>query len=152
MNKHDLIKMVDSEKYKSDCKIAKDSAIYIGKQDSPYKSVTFETAHDLSWIIWDLEISESEKLDIFIELYKDMPCYGYLMYLYHEFKDSFSKNTQEKVINWISQIIKSDEETYRTPILYSLWCDYLEDQDCSDYIWKELLSSARDNQNAIEVF
>jgi len=150
MNKNDLLKLIDMEKYNEDCETAMKTAEYCGKKDNPYSGVHFDTAHDLSWILWDLEIKESEKLDMLFELYTEMPCYAYLMYLSHEYKRCFSKHMRRKVLRWFNNIILSDNKVLKNPILYSLWCNYLDDSEFSNSVWSKLLTLGNGKKNSIQ--
>tara|TARA_Y100001933_G_scaffold253751_1_gene294440 strand:+ start:565 stop:1239 length:675 start_codon:yes stop_codon:yes gene_type:complete len=143
MKKDDLVKLVDQKQYRLDCNLAKKQSPFTGKSLKGNRGFNSDIPHDISDELWDLEIEESEKLRLFFELYNDMPCYGYLMYLHGEFKRSLSENGKVEVLNRFHEYLSSEFYEFKEPILYSLWCDYFEEIDLADYLWLELLSRGR---------
>lgn len=138
MTKNELIKDIDTDAYKKTCEEAIKCAHNTGKQLNHKEAFDSMIPHDVSFELWNLDLSVSQLLDIFFELYEEMPCYAYLMYLNMEFK-RFSESDRNLVIDKFYEYLSIDNPILSKPIEYSLWCDYFEDNELVEYVWERLL-------------
>lgn len=149
MRKTELIRKIDNILYRKTCEEAQKYATTTGKIKDTKNSFDSELPHDISFDLWDLEIPTIEIIDICFELYEDMPCYTYLMYLAMEYK-SFSDNEKIYTLQKISQYLIDGNLIFTTPIEYSLWCDYFEDPEVVAYTWNNLLEICNYNDNVLK--
>lgn len=144
MTKDELIKNIDINTYKKTCEEVSRFAHKTGKQLNHKESFDSMIPHDISFELWDLDLPVCQLIDIFFELYEDMPCYAYLMYLKMEFP-MFSDNDRNLVINKFYEYLSEDNSRLSTPIEYSLWCDYFEDNEIVEFVWERLLQLGSSN-------
>jgi len=153
MDKLELLKRVNQAEYKIDCVKAWALAPKIGQSLNLNKEKSFNSSipHDISDYLWsNNHISNCEKLDLLFELYEDMPCYAYLMYLFWEFKNSFNDLEKKTTLIRFRAYISGDIAALSEPIIYSLWCDYFENEPTSHNTWNILVNNDFSNINLMD--
>jgi hypothetical protein len=127
MNKAEIINIIGQESYRDACEYARQNI----QRTSP------ELSHQIRELIWDSDASWSKKLELFFDIYDDMPTYGYVMDVamnYHEFS-----STDKKM--WWSMArdrLASGDYATEQPVAYSLWCDFFEDPNTVEESWAEV--------------
>jgi hypothetical protein len=130
MNKAELINIVGQQAYQDACEqlLNKDAS-----------KDTSDLPHQISDLIWDSNRPWREKIELFFDIYDDMPTYAYVMYVsinYHNFSQI------DKQIWWsmARDRLASGEYTIEQPIAYSLWCDFFEGIHTVEEAWAEVSS------------
>jgi len=150
MIKEDLLKNYNQMDYRNACEEAYKDAVVVHTEQGEDKSFNSMIPHEINSDLWDLKINNADKINLFFELYEEMPCYGHLMYLCMAFKNDFNDDEKEIVLLKFKEYLKSDNEHFKTPIGYSLWCDYFEDIEVCELVWKRLLLNDESNVNLLK--
>ncbi|HET9297918.1 MAG TPA: hypothetical protein VFP18_13590 [Candidatus Binatia bacterium] len=103
--------------------------------------VSSELPHELASLIWDSDLPAAEKIQLFFEIYDEVPSYGLSMYSTHFYKE-FSVG--EKALWWagVRERLGRSDAALRNPLEYSLWCDYFENTETVEEAWQALTSDA----------
>jgi hypothetical protein len=95
--------------------------------------------HEAADVWADERVSIGEQLQLALETYRQMPCYGVLMYV----KMNFSYfGPAERATLWteLRALLAEPEKPLVKPVEYLLWLDLFEDPGTADEAWHELTS------------
>lgn len=139
MNKATIIQTVGDERYKAASSEFRQLAASpdFGSRDAIQGP---DLPHELSDYIWDAELPPADKIALFFEIYDDLPSYGMLMYAKHHYGEwSMSERAQ-----WWRAFRERLQGPVAAALLYSLWCDFFEDEGTAGEAWQALTSDAED--------
>lgn len=107
--------------------------------------VSSELPHELASLIWNSDLPAAEKIQLFFEIYDEVPSYGLSMYSTHFYRE-FSVG--EKAFWWagVRERLGSTDAALRNPLEYSLWCDYFENIETVEEAWQALTSDESDER------
>lgn len=151
LTKNLIIKQYGKEIYLKACEAAQNDAgspLY-GKGVNSPKQFDSKIAHNISDTVWNSQLAESDKLQLILEFYEEMPCYAYLMYIKGE-NNNFSETEKQNWWQWVRHILQSDKLALRNPLAYVLLVDFLEDPRTVEESWNALLNPIPSEQ-AIQI-
>src|SRR5262249_4405166 len=89
--------------------------------------------------IWDLNECDAHKLDLAIQAYLEMPCYGHAMYFSMNYRD-LSAPVRDQFWAWVRTTLSGNDDVLANPLEYMLWCDFFEaDKDRATEAWARLV-------------
>lgn len=136
MNKSTIIAEVGKNIYDELCKQAERAAPKTGGDSPLEEQFISDIPHEIMTdFIWESDLSVREKIQLTFDLYDDMPCYAYLMYLKLHYSD-FAPEEKLFCLHQIRNRINSGKLEYSKPAAYSLWVDFFEDQSTVRETWE----------------
>jgi hypothetical protein len=134
-----IIEQVGPEVYERACHHAQQDAMdpNYGGQQLP-RRFDSKIAHKISDLVWESQLSSLEKLELVLQFYDDMPCYAYLMNLNSQFHN-LSKEEKNLFWQWVRAQLDSEDTAIKSPLGYSLWCNFFEDPQTVAEAWAKLL-------------
>jgi hypothetical protein len=127
MTKADVVASVGQSHY--------DAASWILKKAVPGPDP--DLPHVVSPAVWDAPLANVEKIALFFELYDDLPSYAMLMYATRVYR-KFDGAARESWWQACLARLGGADDVIREPILYTLWCDYFEDEDLVTDVWRRM--------------
>ncbi len=70
-------------------------------------------------------------------LYRQMPCYGHLMYGKHHYVE-WGEAARASFWRECRELVGDEDDRLADPVTYSLWCDYFEDVSTVRDAWREM--------------
>jgi hypothetical protein len=137
VNKATIIEAVGDKRYNAASSELRGLAASpgFGSRHAPQGS---DLPHELSDYIWDAELSPTDKIALFFEIYDDLPSYGMLMYAKHHYAEwSLAERAQ-----WWRAFRERLQGSAAAPLSYSLWCDFFEDESTAEDAWHTLTAAA----------
>jgi hypothetical protein len=100
---------------------------------------------DLADCIERLSRPAIDKLDLYWELFRDIPCYSVLSHvhsLYQELSDV------ERSLLWrvFRRYLAQEDDVYAKHVEYTLWCDYFEQREHVEAMWNAMITARNDRQ------
>jgi hypothetical protein len=138
MTREDIVELVGRDRYETECAIARSDASRADYGRGAGASLTIP--HEIDEALWDGAGSWSEKVSHFFEIYDEMPAYTHLMYVQSRFRD-FDPEARSAWWNEIRARLNGLDSALRGPLLYSLWCDFFEDDVLVSEAWAALTGS-----------
>lgn len=93
--------------------------------------------HDLAAEIQVDSIPAEARVATLFEAFEDLRSYGMVMYIKHEF-DAAGEGLRADILSRFRHYLEGGDEPLVEQVLYTLWCDYFEDQDAVAEAWQEL--------------
>jgi hypothetical protein len=88
-----------------------------------------------------LSETEADKLDLAIQAYTEMPCYGHAMYFAMNYRE-LSAPLRERFWAWVRATLSGEDDALANPLEYMLWCDFFEaDRDRATDAWDHLVDA-----------
>ncbi len=142
MTLSDITATIPGDEYRAACGAARRAAAdpNFGNQTAA-ETFDSEIPHDVASRIWELNETEAGKLDLAIQAYLEMPCYGHAMYFSMNYRD-FSASVRERFWVWVRATLSAEDDALANPLEYMLWCDFFEaDKDRATDAWAHLVDS-----------
>jgi hypothetical protein len=141
--KHELVEIVGLDHYRDACRSARRDA---ERQDygrgDPGADDSSLVPHDLSDALWESDAPLAEKIRTLFEIYDEMPAYGLLMYVSHEYSHWPQAAKRQYWAAFASRLASSDRALAR-PLAYNLWCDWFEHGIHTADAWEALTAPAQ---------
>lgn len=140
MDRSRIIQEIGAERYAFACRLARQTAgdPQYGTQvgGTPFDS---DIPHAIADMILNSSLTPYDQLQLILQLYDEMPCYAFLMYL---------KSYHERLIvpypttfwDWIRHQLETPDLALNQPVTYALWCDFFEDPQTVDTAWTHLMT------------
>ena len=135
MTREDIIELVGRERYEAECAMARSDASRTDHGRGAGASLMIP--HEIEEALWDGADSWSDKVSLFFKVYDEMPAYAHLMYVpsrFHDFDSEARRAWWREVLARLDGI----DSPVRGPLLYSLWCDFFEDDVLVSEAWAAL--------------
>ena len=133
-----LVASVGIERYRAACEWAWRTAEGTGEgRGLAWPSNLDEVPHDLADAWYDESTSLSEKLDLALRVYKEMPSYATLMYMKDRFAD-LDDVLRQRLWAAFRAALDSDDRRVADPVSYVLWVDFFEDEETVEEAWREM--------------
>src|SRR5579871_4066933 len=140
MTLSDITAEIPASEYRAACEAARRNAAdnNYGRQNVA-EQFDSHIPHDIADRIWDSNESDADKLDLALQAYIDMPCYGYAMYFSLNYGD-MSPKVRERFWAWVHATLAGEDEALVHPLEYMLWCDFFEgDKERATDSWAHLV-------------
>ena len=95
------------------------------------------TPHEVSDELWDLNASVRDKLELFFEIYDEMPASGLLMYVSHHYP-AWPSSVKRQFWDGVRTRFGGADRALARPLAYYLWCDWFEHGDFTREAWEAL--------------
>jgi hypothetical protein len=135
MTREDIVELVGRNRYEAECAMARSDASRADYGRGAGASLTIP--HEIEEALWDGPAAWSEKLSQFFEIYDEMPSYAHLMYVQQRFGD-FDPEARRVWWSEVRARLNCADSALREPLLYSLWCDFFEDDVLVTEAWAAL--------------
>src|ERR1019366_4850192 len=142
MTLSDITAPIPPNAYRAACEAARLAAVdaNYGSQKAA-EQFDSEIPHDIAGRIWDLSETEADKLDLAIQAYTEMPCYGHAMYFAMNYRE-LSAPLRERFWAWVRATLSGEDDALANPLEYMLWCDFFEaDRDRATDAWDHLVDA-----------
>ncbi len=140
MDRTKIIQEIGAEQYAFACRVARQAACD-PEYGTQVGASTFDSRipHAIVDIILGSSLAPYDQLHLILQLYDEMPCYAFLMYL---------KSYEERLIapsatifwDWVRSHVESPDPALSQPVAYALWCDFFEDPQTVDAAWAHLMT------------
>lgn len=139
MTFEELIARVGEERYRAACEWAWQTAEGTGDGggSARWPNDLGDVPHDLADAWYDEHTSLSDKLDLALRVYSEMPSYATLMYMKDRYND-LPGELREKLWTAFRAALESDDRRVADPVTYILWVDFFEDLDTVEEAWSEM--------------
>jgi hypothetical protein len=132
-----LVREVGEERYAAACEWAWRTAARTGRcgVDRSWPSSLTEVPHEFSDAWWDGATPLSERLEMALRLYREMPCYANTVELKRFYAD-FGADEKERLWDAWRAALQSDDDRLADPVSYALWVDFFEDRATVGEAWR----------------
>lgn len=139
MTFEELVATVGRERYQAACEWAWQTAAGTGGPGSSeqWPHDLAAVPHDLADAWYDENTSLSQKLDLALRIYAEMPSYATLMYIKDRYQD-LDHSLRQRLWKAFRAALDSDDDRVADPVSYVLWVDFFEDQSTVDEAWREM--------------
>ncbi len=133
-----LVEEVGEKRYAAACAWAWRTAARTGRcgVDRSWPSSLSEVPHEFSDAWWHGGASLSERLQMGLRLYREMPCYANTVEL-KRFHADFGDDDRQRLWDAYREALQSADERLADPVSYSLWVDFFEDPATVRVAWRE---------------
>lgn len=134
----EILELIGQDEWNEACQ---DARIDAARPDYAQGHAGFDSAipRQISDYIWQGDETWSQKLDLFLRIYQQMPCYGNLLYLKDWYRE-FSPEDRQKYLLHAKEVLGRGDLALANPIAYSLWCDFFEDSETVAEAWNTLVA------------
>jgi hypothetical protein len=133
-----LVSAVGAERYAAACAWAWASAAGTGRcggaRSFPGSLQTVPEEFGTAW--WDARVPLSERLEMGLALYREMPCYANTVAL-HGFYSEFSAEDRGRLWDAFRAALEDPDQRLADPVAYSLWVDFFEDAATVEEAWQQ---------------
>jgi hypothetical protein len=130
MNKQDIIASVGLAEYELAARSLREDSARIDSWKVS-NGVVSDLPHDIADLIWKSEGSWHDRIALFFSIYDDMPGYGHLMHCAIYGYPNFSESERDFWWEQVCDRLKGEDPALKNPLLYTIWCDYFEDDPLS---------------------
>lgn len=95
-----------------------------------------EVPHEFAHAWWHSDASLTERLEMGLRLYREMPCYANTMEL-KSFYGEFGPEDRRMFWDAYRAALDCDDDRLADPVAYSLWVDFFEDPSTVHEAWRE---------------
>ena len=134
----ELVAQVGAERYARACEWAWRTGARTGRCGGARSFPgSLETVpHEFTDAWWHGDASLSERLEMGLALYREMPCYANTV-PFHGFYGEFSGRDKGRLWDAYRAALEDPDDRMADPVSYSLWVDFFEDAETVEQAWQE---------------
>lgn len=137
VNKATVIHTVGDEQYRAACETAQKEAPGTGTKIGAADTLDYDCLFQIDDCIWESGLTDTQKVDLTFQVYKDIPCYHFMTTICMQF-DHFSTEAKKCFWDHVRALLSQENAALADPVSYSMWCDFFEDHGYTQEAWTEL--------------